>query len=67
LIEVVLSVQHDTAYALSAIEPRGTLFIKPGAKVYAGMIIGEHSKEGDIEVNPVRAKVCLPQKFLLSN
>lgn len=45
-----------TAHALQSIEPRGTLFVKPGEKVYAGMVIGEHSKDNDLEVNPVKAK-----------
>ncbi|KAJ3367209.1 hypothetical protein HDU91_001602, partial [Kappamyces sp. JEL0680] len=45
-----------TAYALSSIEARGKLFVVPGTKVYPGMIIGEHSREGDLEVNPVKAK-----------
>jgi GTP-binding protein len=45
-----------TAYALQSIEARGTLFIKPGTSVYPGMIIGEHSREGDMEVNPVKSK-----------
>jgi GTP-binding protein len=45
-----------TAYALEQIEPRGVLFIKPQTDVYEGMVIGEHSRELDLEVNPVRAK-----------
>jgi GTP-binding protein len=45
-----------TAYALNLIEPRGKLFIRPGDKVYAGMVIGESSRTGDLEVNPTRAK-----------
>jgi len=45
-----------TAYALYDIQSRGTLFVIPGTPVYAGMVIGEHSKEHDIEVNPTRAK-----------
>ncbi|OAJ37784.1 GTP-binding protein TypA/BipA [Batrachochytrium dendrobatidis JEL423] len=45
-----------TTYALLAIEPRGKLFIEPGAKVYPGMIVGEHSREHDLEVNPAKAK-----------
>lgn len=45
-----------TAYALQSIEARGTLFIKPGTQVYPGMIIGEHSRDSDMEVNPVKAK-----------
>ncbi|KAI8902784.1 P-loop containing nucleoside triphosphate hydrolase protein [Globomyces pollinis-pini] len=45
-----------TAYALSSIEPRGKLFIKPGTVVYPGMIIGEHNRDNDLEVNPVKNK-----------
>eukprot|EP00052_Salpingoeca_macrocollata_P001707 m.27038 g.27038 ORF g.27038 m.27038 type:complete len:681 (+) comp11611_c0_seq1:145-2187(+) len=45
-----------TAYALESIEPRGKLFVGPGAKAYNGMIVGEHSREEDLEVNPVKGK-----------
>eukprot|EP00245_Coleochaete_scutata_P001202 TRINITY_DN1146_c0_g5_i1.p2 TRINITY_DN1146_c0_g5~~TRINITY_DN1146_c0_g5_i1.p2 ORF type:complete len:142 (-),score=13.81 TRINITY_DN1146_c0_g5_i1:37-423(-) len=45
-----------TAHALSSIEARGILFVQPQLECYDGMIIGEHSREGDLEVNPVRAK-----------
>ena len=44
------------AYALFHLEPRGRLFIAPGNPVYEGMIIGEHNKEGDINVNPSKEK-----------
>ncbi len=44
------------AYALWNLEDRGVLFIEPGAEVYQGMIIGEHSRGNDLEVNPLRAK-----------
>jgi GTP-binding protein len=44
------------AYALWGLEPRGCMFISPGAQVYAGMIIGEHNRENDLEVNPLKAK-----------
>jgi len=43
-------------YALYNLEPRGRLFITPGEQVYEGMIIGEHSKENDIDVNPCKMK-----------
>lgn len=46
---------ETTAYALQSIEARGKLFIGPGTKVYPGMIIGESSRELDVEVNPVKA------------
>ncbi|PRP85603.1 hypothetical protein PROFUN_06392 [Planoprotostelium fungivorum] len=45
-----------TGYALEALEARGVLFIKPGMKVYPGMIIGENSKSENLEVNPTKAK-----------
>ncbi|NMB00244.1 MAG: translational GTPase TypA [Firmicutes bacterium] len=45
-----------TAYALQNAEERGTLFIGPGTEVYAGMIVGEHSRAGDLEINVARKK-----------
>lgn len=45
-----------TAYSLFNLEDRGKMFIKPGEKVYEGMIIGEHSRDNDLEVNIIRAK-----------
>uniref|UniRef100_A0A7S1BW46 Tr-type G domain-containing protein n=1 Tax=Corethron hystrix TaxID=216773 RepID=A0A7S1BW46_9STRA len=45
-----------TAYALDLVSARGTLFIRPGDAVYGGMVIGEGSRTGDLEVNPVRGK-----------
>jgi GTP-binding protein len=44
------------AYALWNIEERGILFINPGEDVYEGMIIGQHSRDNDLEVNPLKAK-----------
>lgn len=44
------------AYALWNLEERGTMFIHPNTPVYAGMIIGENSREQDLEVNPLKAK-----------
>jgi len=44
------------AYALFHLEPRGRLFIAPGEPVYEGMIIGEHNKEENINVNPSKEK-----------
>ncbi|OUS46408.1 putative GTPase [Ostreococcus tauri] len=45
-----------TTYALGALEPRGTLFVGPAEEVYEGMIIGEHSRENNLEVNPTKEK-----------
>ena len=44
------------AYALWNLEDRGTMFIAPGATVYQGMIIGEHSRGNDLVVNPLKGK-----------
>jgi GTP-binding protein len=43
-------------YALFNLEPRGRLFILPGAPVYEGMVIGEHNRPQDIDVNPCKEK-----------
>jgi len=60
-------------YALFNLEPRGRLFITPGEQVYEGMIVGEHSKENDIDVNPCKMKkltnmraACRDDNILLS-
>jgi GTP-binding protein len=44
------------AYALFALQERGRLFVGPGEKVYEGMIIGIHSRDNDLVVNPIRTK-----------
>lgn len=44
------------AYALFNLEDRGPMMIDPGAKVYQGMIIGEHSRGNDLEVNVLKGK-----------
>jgi GTP-binding protein len=44
------------AYALFNLQDRGRLFIKPGEEVYEGMIIGIHSRNNDLVVNPLKAK-----------
>jgi len=45
-----------TPYALEGIQERGMLFVPEGTEVYEGMIIGEHSRDKDIDVNCVREK-----------
>ncbi|MCE2993862.1 MAG: translational GTPase TypA [Alphaproteobacteria bacterium] len=44
------------SYALWNLEDRGKMFINPGEKIYQGMIIGEHNRDNDLEVNALRAK-----------
>ncbi|KAJ6832670.1 uncharacterized protein M6B38_124745 [Iris pallida] len=55
---VLVSVGHGliTAHALMSLEARGTLFVAPGMETYEGMIVGEHSRDTDLDVNPVRTK-----------
>src|SRR5882724_13269830 len=45
-----------TPYALFHLQPRGNFFISPGEKVYEGMIIGEHNRPNDTDVNAVKEK-----------
>lgn len=44
------------AYALYNLEPRGVLFVEPGDPVYEGMIVGEHNRDNDIDVNATKEK-----------
>ena len=46
----------SVAYGLWQLEDRGQMFITPGIAVYKGMIIGEHTRDNDLEVNPLRSK-----------
>ena len=45
-----------TPYALHHLQPRGSFFLSPGAEVYEGMIVGEHNRPNDTDVNVVREK-----------
>jgi GTP-binding protein len=53
---VSLNTGPATGYSLRDIEARGVMFIGPQAPIYEGMIVGEHSRDSDIEVNPCKAK-----------
>ena len=46
----------SNAYGLFGLEGRGQLFIGNAVQVYEGMIIGEHSRDNDLEVNPLKGK-----------
>ena len=46
----------SVAYALWNLEDRGRMFIGPQEQVYVGMLIGEHARENDLEVNPLKGK-----------
>jgi GTP-binding protein len=45
-----------TAYAIENLQPRGTLLVAPGTEVYEGMIVGEHSRSNDLDVNITKEK-----------
>jgi len=47
---------QTTTYALNGLQERGILFMGAGVEVYEGMIIGEHSRDKDLDVNVVREK-----------
>ena len=55
---VLISMENGTAvaYALWNLEDRGKMFINPQDPVYTGMVIGEHSRDNDLEVNPLKGK-----------
>ena len=47
---------ESVAYAMWNLEERGPMMIEPGMKVYQGMIIGEHTRDNDLEVNVLKGK-----------
>jgi len=47
---------ETTAYSLDGLQPRGILFIGAGVEVYGGMVIGQHAKDNDLDVNPCKGK-----------
>ena len=47
---------QTTAFAVDHLQPRGTFFLSPGDVVYEGMIVGEHSRSGDLDVNVTKEK-----------
>ena len=50
------SAGQAAAYALANLEDRGPLMVEPQTQVYEGMIVGEHSRENDLEVNVIKGK-----------
>ncbi|MDQ6612390.1 MAG: translational GTPase TypA [Gemmatimonadota bacterium] len=55
---VLVSMESGTiiAFALFSLQERSTLFVKPGDAVYEGMLVGENSRPGDMDVNPTKEK-----------
>ncbi len=54
----LVSMENGTAlgYSLFNLQDRGTLFLEPQTKVYVGMIVGEHARPNDLDVNPIKGK-----------
>jgi GTP-binding protein len=54
----LISMETGTAlaYSIFNLQDRGAMFIEPQTKVYAGMVIGEHSRSNDLDVNPIKGK-----------
>ncbi|MHB1051246.1 MAG: translational GTPase TypA [Bacteroidota bacterium] len=53
---VAMETGEAVAYGMFKLQERSTFFVEPGTKVYAGMIVGENSREGDMTVNVCRTK-----------
>jgi GTP-binding protein len=53
---IAMEAGETVAYALFNLQERGVLFVGPGVKAYAGMIVGENARENDLVVNPMKAK-----------
>ncbi len=55
---VLVSMEHGVivAFALGNLQDRSTLFVAPGDEVYEGMVVGENSRPGDMDVNPTKEK-----------
>ena len=47
---------ESVAFAMWNLEDRGPMMIEPGWKVYRGMIVGEHTRDNDLEVNVIKGK-----------
>ena len=54
----LISMENGTAlgYSLFNLQDRGTLFIEPQTKVYVGMVLGEHARPNDLDINPIKGK-----------
>ena len=55
-LEVAMETGQAFAYALNNLQSRGRFFISPGEEVYAGQVVGEHTKDNDLVVNVTKSK-----------
>ena len=53
---VAFEAGETTAYGIDKCQARGTMYINPGEQVYEGQIVGENSREDDMDVNPCKKK-----------
>jgi GTP-binding protein len=53
---VAFEAGDTTGYGIYSVQDRGTMFVVPGQAIYEGMIVGENSRETDMEVNPCKKK-----------
>lgn len=53
---VAFETGETTAYGINGLQDRGVMFVSPGEQIYEGMIIGENSRESDMDVNPCKKK-----------
>ena len=53
---VSLETGQTSAYALDRLQDRGRFFVTPGEAVYKGQVVGEHTRNGDLELNVLKAK-----------
>jgi GTP-binding protein len=51
---VSMAVGKATTFGIGELQDRGTFFIDSGAEVYAGMIVGENSRDSDMDINPAK-------------
>ncbi len=53
---VSMEAGEAVGYSIFNLQERGVMFVKPQDKVYVGMVIGEHAKSNDLDVNPIKGK-----------
>lgn len=53
---VSMEIGEALAYSIFNLQDRGVMFVKPQDKVYVGMVIGQHAKDNDLDVNPIKGK-----------
>ena len=55
-IDGILNNCHSRPFAIDRLQDRGKFFIDPGEQVYIGQVLGEHSRDNDLEINVIKGK-----------